>query len=352
MVLNVMTARTFCSRTLLAAPALLCVSLFALAIPAFSAKDKKPDPIVKPMAGPRATALRVTWLYISPDTSSQKVDRVQIGRELVVAERSGPWMRVYANTDIQVDQAKDAPIVGSNDVPPPISGWMEARGVVVESTPNADQILMGEAANEESLASDPRGPALAAQSARLLYRRLVEIFPNSPLAPEAAWRAADILWQIQKADASSRPSAKEKDPILRDQMDEDEMKKVLKFYPHTRPAALAAYALIDNKLCGDWQGTTKCPAHESDLYEKYADEYADGPRAAQALFQAVYRQAVLRDMYAAEENDKKSEAAHLHARELATHLKDKFPQSDFTSRAAALVYKLDEGVPVYGIDRP
>jgi hypothetical protein len=42
------------------------------------------------MAGPRATALRVTWLYISPDTSSQKVDRVQIGREMVVAEHSGP----------------------------------------------------------------------------------------------------------------------------------------------------------------------------------------------------------------------------------------------------------------------
>lgn len=351
MVLNVMTARTVLSRPLLAA-ALLCVSLFALAVPAFGAKDKKPEQIVKPIAGPRATALRVTWLYVSPDTTSQKVDRVQIGRELVVADRSGKWIRVYANTDVQVDQSKDAPLIGSNDVPPPISGWMEARGIVIESTPNADQILMGEAANEESLASDPRGPALAAQSARLLYRRLVEIFPNSPLTPEAAWRAADILWQIQKADASSRPSAKEKDPILRDQMDEDEMKKVLKLYPRTRQAALAAYALLDNKLCGDWQGSAKCPAHESELYEKYADEYPDGPRAAQALFQSVYRQAVLRDMYASDENDKKSEAARSRARELAAHMKDKFPQSDYTARAAALVYKLDEGVPVYGIDRP
>jgi hypothetical protein len=334
------------------AGALLCAALFAFAGPYSSAKDRKPDPIVKPMAGPRATALRVTWLYVAPDTSSQKVDRVQIGRELVVAEKSGSWIRVYANTDIQVDKSKDAPIISSNDVPPPISGWMEARGIVVESTPNADQILMGEAANEESLASDPRGPARAAQSARLLYRRLVEIFPGSPLAGEASWRAADILWQIQKADAASRPSAREKDPILRDQMDEDEMKKVLKLYPHTRPAALAAYALIDNKLCGDWQGSPKCPAHESDLYERYADEYSDSPRAAQALFQAVYRQAVLRDMFAADGSDKKSEAAHQHARDLAAHLKDKFPQSDYTSRAAALVYKLDENIPVYGIDRP
>jgi hypothetical protein len=40
-----------------------------------------------------------------------------------------------------------------------------------------------------------------------------------------------------------------------------------------------------------------------------------------------------------------------HAREEATRLHDKFPQLDFTPRAAALVFKLDEGIPVYGIDR-
>jgi hypothetical protein len=32
-------------------------------------------------------------------------------------------------------------------------------------------------------------------------------------------------------------------------------------------------------------------------------------------------------------------------------LKDKFPQSDYTARAAALVFKLDQGIPVYGIDK-
>src|ERR1019366_4103431 len=186
-----------------------------------------------------------------------------------------------------------------------------------------DQVLMGEAANQESLASDARGPAKAAQNARLLYRRLAEMYPNSPLAPEAAWRAADIQWQLQKADAASRPSAKEKEAYLHDQMDEEEMKKLIKGFPNTRQAALAAFALIDNKLCGDWQGQTKCPEKESEYYEKYA---ADG-------------------------SDNKSSAAHNHARDLAARLKEKFPQSDFTWRAAALVYKLDEGIPVYGNDR-
>jgi hypothetical protein len=332
------------TRALALTLALLCAALPALG-------DKKKSQLEKPMAGPRATPLRVTWLYIAPDLTSQKVDRVQIGREMVVAEKSGPWMRVYANTDIQELNQKDTPEFGHDETPPPISGWMEAKGVVVETTPGGDLILMGEAANQESLASDPRGPANAAQSARFLYRRLVEMFPNSPLAPEAAWRAADVLWQLQKADASTRPSAREKEAYMRDQMDEDELKKILKLYPHTRQADLAAFELIDNKLCGDWQGQPKCPEKESEFYEKYAAEFPDGPRTAQALYQAVYRQAVLTDMYAADGSDKKSDEAHRHAKELAARLKDHFAQSDYTWRAGALVYKLDDGVPVYGIDR-
>jgi hypothetical protein len=316
--------------------------------------QKKKDQIVKPMAGPRATALRPTPLYIAPDRGSQRVDRVAPGREMVVAERSGPWFRVYANTDIQEVHGSDDDtpwIGGDNDTTPPVSGWIEARGIVEESTPNGDQILMGEAANEEAAASDPRGPANAAQSARLLYRRLVEMFPNSPLDAEAAWRAADIQWQIQKADIQSRPSAKERDPYMRGQINEDDMKKVIKLYPHTRQADMAAFDLLDNKLCGDWQGQEKCPERESELYEHYADEHPDGPRTPLALYNAVYRQCVLVDMFNADNSDKKGDAARSHAHELAARLHDKFPQSDYTVRATALVFKSDQKIPVYGIDQ-
>ena len=328
----------------------LALSLTLCVIPLSCAQKK--DNLQKPIAGPRATALRVTALYVTPSLSSQKVDRVQIGRELVVSDKSGDqWIRVFANTDIELEHEADAPIFPENETPPPVTGWMQAKGIVIETTPNGDQILMGAAVDQESLASDPRGPVNAARTAHLLYRRLVEMFPNSPLAAEAAWRSADILWQIQKADASSRPSAKERESYLRDQMDEDGMKKVIKFYPHTRQADLAAYALLDNKLCGDWQGQPKCPEKESELYEKFATEHPDGPRTAQALYQAAYRQAVLVDMYAADGNDKKSENAKNRARELSAKLKEKFPQSDYTARAVVLVFKLDGGVPVYGNDR-
>ncbi len=313
--------------------------------------DKKPQQQVKPMAGPRATTLRDTWLYISPSIEAQKVSKVQIGREMVVAEKSGPWMRVYANTDIEEQHSdRDTPMVGSDEATPPISGWMEAKGVVEETTADGDQILMGAAANQEAAASDPRGPANAAQSARNLYRRLVEMYPNSPLAAQAAWRAADIQWQLQRADAATLPSAHEKEPFYRQEMDEDGLRKVIKYYPQTRWAALAAFDLIDNKLCGDWQGTTQCPEKEAEMYLKYADEYPNGPRTAQALYDAVYRLAVLTDMYNAAGDDHKSGDARNRAHAVAAEMKSHFADSDYTYRAGALVYKLDQGVPVYGID--
>jgi hypothetical protein len=56
-------------------------------------------------------------------------------------------------------------------------------------------------------------------------------------------------------------------------------------------------------------------------------------------------------MFAASGSDKKSNEAHSHASELLARLRAHFADSDYTWRAGALVYKLDEGVPVYGIDR-
>jgi hypothetical protein len=329
----------------LTAPRVGLALLLACALPAATT----PQQPVKPMAGPRATVLRITPLYVQPDSGSQRVDRVQIGREMVVAEKSGPWMRVYANTDIEEERGPDQPEMQSDETTPPVSGWIEAKGVVEETTPNGDQILMGAAASQEDMAADPRGPANAAQSARLLYRRLAEMFPASPLAPEAAWRAADIKWQLQKNDAATLPSAREKEPYMREQMDEDDLRKVIKLYPRTRWAALAAFDLIDNKLCGDWQGSQDCPAKEAEYYEKYADEYPDGPRTAQALYDAVYRMAVLTNMFQSNGDDKKAGDAHNRASALAAQLKQHFPDSDYSLRAQSLVFKLDQGVPVFGV---
>ncbi len=301
--------------------------------------------------GQRSTVIRETILYVSPDKGASKVGRVTPGREMVIAEHSGKWLRVFANTDIEEAEEKDAPIFGRDAAPPPISGWLEEKGVITDSTARGDVILYGEAATQEVAASEPHSPPRAAQDARLLYRRLVDFFPNSSLTPEAAWRAADIRWQLQKADAFSRPSAKEKENYLRERLDDDELKKIEKRYPHSKWADMAAFNRIDNQICGDWQGSEKCPEKETSIYEKYAEEHPDGPKTAEALYNAAWRQAVLVDMYDADNNRKRSEDAKKHAEDLAAKLQSRFAASDYAARAQSLVYKLEQGIPIYGNER-
>jgi outer membrane protein assembly factor BamD (BamD/ComL family) len=310
--------------------------------------DKKPDP--KP-AGTLATVIRETLLFVSADASTEKLATITPGREMVIVERNGKWMRVFANTDVEESHAQDAPIFGQESAPPPISGWTTEKGVIAADTPNGDEVLFGVAANAEELASEAHAPKRAAQDARLLYRRLVEMFPQSPYAAPAAWRSADIRWQLEKEDAFSRPSAHEKENYLRQQLDDDELKKIQKKYPGTKWADLAAYNMLDNKICGDWQGSEKCPEKESQMYIKYADEHPESPKAAEAIYKAAWRQASASDMYAADNEDKKSDEAKTRAKELAGRLQSKYPQTDYAPRAAGLVYKLEQDIPIYGIDR-
>ncbi len=214
-----------------------------------------------------------------------------------------------------------------------------------------DAILFGAAANFEDEASRPHAPKGAAESAHLLYRRAATYFPSSPLAAEAAYRSADVRWQLDKIDISTLPSAKEQEAYLRPQLYEGEMQRVMKMFPTTKYAALAAYDLLDNKLCGDWQGLPKCPEMEAVLYEKYADRYPDSPKAAEALYEATYREGVLVSMYLVEENRKRSEQAAGSAKALADELKQRFPQSDYAARAASIAYRVQQQIPVYGNDR-
>jgi hypothetical protein len=304
-----------------------------------------------PANGKRGTVVHVANLYVQADESADKVSAVTPGRELVIAEHSGKWLRVFANTDVETVNEQDAPVFGNETNAQPISGWILDKGVVVAETPKGDEILFGEAVSTEIAATESHPPPQAAQSARRLYRMVVELYPQSPRAPEAMWRAADIRWQLQKADAFSRPSAHEKENYLREQMDDNEMKKIQKLYPRTRWADLAAYDMIDNKICGDWQGSEKCPEKEAEIYTKYADEHPDSPKAAQAIYQAAWRLASAGDMYQADGNDKKAADSRARAKDLAERAESKYSQSEYAARAAGLVYKMEQAIPIYGNDR-
>src|SRR5437763_12010169 len=195
----------------------------------------------------RATVLHSANVYVAADADAQKVSLVTPGHEVVVVERSSPWVKVFANTDVGDEANEDdrnKPEFGEDANVTPASGWIRDKGVVGANTPGGDAILFGSAANLEDEATHPHAPKAAAGEAHLLYKRVAEYFPDSPLAPEAAWRAADIRWQIDKLEASTLPSAKEQEAYLRPQLYEGELKKVMKTYPGTKFAAMAAYDLL------------------------------------------------------------------------------------------------------------
>jgi outer membrane protein assembly factor BamD (BamD/ComL family) len=146
----------------------------------------------------------------------------------------------------------------------------------------------------------------------------------------------------------SRPSAREKEAYLRGGIDERLMKQVMKKFPDSKWAQLAAFHLLDNKLCGDWQGSSKCPDKEADLYEKYVKEHPESPAAPEALYNAASRRAALIEIYKTEEEPKKSEQAKSQAISLGQELVSKYPQSDWSSRGQTLLFMVQQGVPTYG----
>jgi hypothetical protein len=326
--------------------------VFLVASIAYAQKKPAKDPMAGYDHSARGTMVHPAIVYVAGDDNAQHVAQVDPGHEVVVMERNGAWVRVFANTDAADEKdEEDKPEFSTDDVVTPASGWIRDKGLITQATVGGDAVLFGAAANFEDEASRPHAPKGAAESAHLLYRRVAEYFPSSPLAAEAMFRSADVRWQLDKIDISTLPSAKEQEAYLRPQLYEGEMQKVMKLYPGSKFAALAAYDLLDNKLCGDWQGLPKCPEMEAVLYEKYADRYPDSPKAAEALYEATYREGVLVSMYLVEENRKRSEAAALSAKNLAEELKQRFPGTDFAARAASIAYRVQQQIPVYGNDR-
>jgi hypothetical protein len=322
------------------------IALFLLGAQLYAAPKSPP-----PSNGPKATVFKDTNLYVAPDSTSQRMAEVSPGREMVITDRNGPWLRVYANTEEETSKAQDAPVFGHDAAAVPIAGWMEAAGVISQQTPNGDRILFGAAAGEERDAMLPKAPQAFAQAARLLYQRVADFYPQSPLAPEAAWRSADIRWQLQKEDVFSLPSAHEKESYLRESIDDEEMRKLKKNYPNSKWSDLADWDMLDNKICGDWQGSPKCPQKEAELYEKYADEHPQSPKSPEALYNAVYRLGAMNDMYLSNGDKKKADEAKEKAVTIAGTIASKYPQSDYSARAATLVYQLQESIPIYGTDR-
>ena len=294
---------------------------------------------------PRGTLVHEETIRVSPSADTAKLGTAGRGHELIILDSSRDWTHVEA---ILREPRKDADEDDPESEGKTITGWVLTKALVGQSTPNGDKIVFGEAVNSEDEASRRRGRRDAAQDAMRLYYRVYDLFPTSPLAAEGLYRAADIRWQIDRSDVMTRPSAREREAYMRGQIDEEMMKLVIKKFSGTKWADLASFHLIENKLCGDWQGASKCPEKESELYEKYAKEHDQSSAAPEALYQAAWRQSALIEIYKTEANQKKSEAAKSHALDLAQRIVGQYAQSQWALRAQTLIYYIQQGVPTYG----
>jgi outer membrane protein assembly factor BamD (BamD/ComL family) len=293
----------------------------------------------------RGTLVSEESIHISPGADSAKLGIAGRGNELVVLETARDWIHaeVILNPPRRDEGATEEEQEGKI-----ITGWVAAKAVVTSTTQDGDRVIFGEAADSEDQASRRRGRRDAAQDAMRLYYRLYDLMPASPLAGEALYRAADIRWQIERSDVMTRPSARERDSYMRGQMQEEWMKLVMKKYPGTKWADLAAFRLLENKLCGDWEGMTKCPDKEADLYENYAKEHPQSPSAPEALYNAAWRRSALIEIYRTEPNQKKSAESKDRALAIAQKVVSQYGQSDWAYRAQKLIFYMQQGIPTYG----
>ncbi|MGH9497144.1 MAG: hypothetical protein ACRD3B_19265 [Candidatus Sulfotelmatobacter sp.] len=293
----------------------------------------------------RGTLVKEENIRVAPSGDAAKLGQALRGHELVIIEASRDWTHVEA---ILREPSKDSDEDDPESEGKTITGWIRNTALVGMNTPDGDKIVFGEAANSEDEASRRRGRRDAAQDAMRLYYRVYDLFPTSPLAGEGLFRAADIRWQMDRADVLTRPSAREREAYMRGQINEEWMKLVIKKFPGTKWADQAAFHLLENKLCGDWQGASKCPEKESDMYEKYVKEHGQSPSAPEALYQAAWRQSALIEIYKTEANLKKSADAKSRALDFAQRIVSQYAQSDWALRAQTLIFYVQQGVPTWG----
>ena len=293
----------------------------------------------------RGTLVHEETIRISPSADAARLGEAQRGHELIILDTTRDWVHVEAilMAPSREEGATDEEAEGKT-----ITGWIPSKAFVASTTQDGDRIIFGEAADSEDQASSRRGRRDAAQDAMRLYYRVYDLMPASPLAAEALYRAADIRWQIERSDVMTRPSARQRESYMRGQMKEDWMKLVIKKYPTTKWSDLAAFRLLENKLCGEWEGIAKCPDKEADLYENYAKEHPQSPAAAEALYNAAWRRAALIEIYKTEPNQKKAGESKDRALALAQKVVSQYLQSDWALRAERLIFYIQQGIPTYG----
>src|ERR1700735_5455710 len=124
-----------------------CAAVLAVACLSAPAQKPKKDKAGYDRAA-LATVLHDANVYVAADADGQRVSLVTPGHEVVVVERNGPWVKVFANTDINDNANEDdrnKPEFSEDANVTPASGWIRDKGVVGSGTPDGDIVLYGTA---------------------------------------------------------------------------------------------------------------------------------------------------------------------------------------------------------------
>ncbi len=101
-------------------------------------------------------------------------------------------------------------------------------------------------------------------------------------------------------------------------------------------------------MCGDWAGASKCPEKEAEVYEKYASEHPNSPKAAEALYNAAFRWASAMTIYTGEGQSNKAPEAQKRATAAAQKVIDKNTSPEWNAKAERLLYMVEKNLPIYG----
>ena len=134
-------------------------------------------------------------IYVNPAHQSARLSEIGRGREVAVLEQAHGWVNV-------VGTVASEPRPGERERPQRDRLDRSTRA----SSPRRRRTATRSCTAKRLTASRRRAIAAGAPTptsdAMRLYSRLVEYFPQSPLAAEAPYRAADIRWQIEVVDAA------------------------------------------------------------------------------------------------------------------------------------------------------
>jgi len=118
------------------------------------------------------------------------------GHEVVVIERNGAWVRVFANTD-KPDQQDDreTPEFSADDTVTPASdGPGQRAGDAGDTEWRRDSVRHGSYLEDEARSRTAKD----ARKRRTCCTSGGGLLSNSPLAAEAAFRSADVRWQLTR----------------------------------------------------------------------------------------------------------------------------------------------------------